>query len=218
MKKRTVAIVLAVSLVAGSGCLGALLGPANPFAVLQTINSIMELRHLSKDELIARLQAAPGAILEDMVYGKLEGLTRIYDAAKNPAQFYYEGEKMALALVEDVEALGSVTPEQLIEKFGKPAMQLPSALGGDALTAVYPGTGLAFSFEDPKKPIQFLEVFPETTATDYQATIYRAPAIPGAPDLPAAPAVPAVDGMPPTPGAPAVPSATPVSPLPPVGQ
>jgi hypothetical protein len=192
--------LLLLALAGGGGCLAALFGPANPLAIVRTVQSLMELRDLSRDELIERLQMAPEAILEDMVYGKLEGLTRVYDAAKHPAQFFYEGQALALAVVEDPSTLVGITADALTQHFGAPSFELPTAVGDAARLAVYPGTGLSFAFADPQQPVSMLEVFPKTTRTAYESSIWRAPAVPSlaVPDAPAAPSV-AVPDAPPVP-------------------
>jgi len=167
--------------VTSPGCLAALFGGVNPLAVVRTVQSLMELRGLSQDELIERLSFTPEALLENAVYGRLEGLTRLYDAAKHPAQFFYQGQELAMAVIEDPSALAGITARALTDHLGAPPLELPTALGEAARLAVYPSTGLAFAFTDPAAPVGRLEVFPATTPAGYEATVWRAPAVPDTP-------------------------------------
>lgn len=116
-----------------------------------------------------------GAIRTGASYGALDGLTLVRDRAYFPGHLYFDGERAVLALVELPSSVApELTDEALLALVGDRVQWLQSRVGKPSRLRVAAERGLAIS-EQLGMKVDYLELFPPTTAEDYRERIYAAP-------------------------------------------
>lgn len=128
----------------------------------------------TEDEIRERFPIAESEIDRESFYGELSGLTVLYDFDTYPGHFIFKDGRCILFYVEDIsDALGEMTPEDLVNILGGPATDLPSHAGRASRHYVYPSRGIGYSAN--YKSVDYMEVFAPTTLDDYLARFYRKP-------------------------------------------
>lgn len=133
------------------------------------LDDVLDLRHLSRPELLDRLGIDAGAVDEGRRYEGLEGLAMLHDDGVHPARFYFRGDDLVMVYLSEP----GLSLRDLRAHVSGDGVTLRSRQGKRSNLEVHPGDGIAFSELDDE--IGFVEVFPPTTEQDYRARIYREP-------------------------------------------
>ncbi len=171
-----VVCVLAMILVRGAWTQGRLPGGAKEGAEMMELSRLQQLTTQPRASVLRDLGIGAQGGETGVAYGGLAGLVRVHEASSHPAFFFFRGEHVALIYASDSAYLAAFTVSALREHLGEPALELRSRAGKASVLAVYPAAGVAFSFSPSDSHVEFLEVFPATTADTYQRDIYREPA------------------------------------------
>jgi len=139
------------------------------------VEELVGLRDLDRERLLSRVGIDESTVAEGYSYEGLEDLAMVHDPDRHPGYFYFDDGDTVMIYVSDPDYLDSVTAETLIDTFGESPLSLRSRAGKSSRLAVYPSRGLAFSYRRESDPVEFLEVFPPTSAAEYEAEIYDDP-------------------------------------------
>lgn len=139
------------------------------------LDALVDLRTLSRDELLSRLRIDEASVEPGYAYESMTGLERAYDPDRLPVHVYFDGDEVVMMFTEEAAFLDSVTPESVRERLGEPTLTLRSSAGKRSTLWVYPGAGLAVSAGGDTDAVDFVEVFPPTTAEEYEQNIYDDP-------------------------------------------
>lgn len=171
---------------AGSACRGSGAHAAPPSTTTSTgssplnkvdkpadVKSLLALRALHRSDLLSQLQLAPGDVRNDVSYQKLQGLSRLHNAAVYPAHFYLRGEQLEVVYIGNAEFLSALSPAAIRKELGGDGTRLRSRAGKTANQHVYPESGFAFS--ESGGALDFVEIFRPTSLDGYRASIYEDP-------------------------------------------
>lgn len=138
--------------------------------VLSGLDPWLELRDLSRDELLKRLGASRDDVHPGVAYEGLKDVDRVHVEGAHPAHFYLRGDRVTM-IYSGEPPVGDVAALQ--EALGGPGTELNSRAGKRAVLHAYPEQGIAFSVQDDE--VDFVEVFPPMALERYEAEVYRDP-------------------------------------------
>lgn len=138
------------------------------------LDALLGLRSMRKNEFIARYSIRPESVREGAAYEGLRDVTEIHQKDVSPARFFFRGDKLVMIYLGDRSALQAYSEAALMKRLGgaKQAIELRSRAGKTSNQYLFPAQGVAFSAGED---VEFLEVFPPMTESEYRQAIYREP-------------------------------------------
>jgi hypothetical protein len=138
------------------------------------IQEWLAARDLYLADVRERFGIGDSALDADSNYGQLDGLTELYEPAAHPGRFHFaDGRQVLLYIGSTADELADLKPDQVMGSLGGPGLELASRAGKSHTQHVYPEKGLAFSEGDDQ--VDFVEVFPPTSADAYLSDLYIDP-------------------------------------------
>lgn len=126
------------------------------------------------EKVAAERGLAESAARPGVNYGRLSGVTLLYDDDADPGQYYFRDGRLALIYIESpADTYPALSPQALAAALGEPAEALPSRAGRQRKQYVYPDRGVAYAADDDE--VAFIEVFAPTTLEGYRSELYMAP-------------------------------------------
>ncbi len=138
-----------------------------------TVASLLGLRDLTREQVLSLMQVAPDAVVNDVAYEKVTGVSRVTKGSVFPGHFFLRGAEVAMVYVGDPSFLDSLTPAGIEQELGGKGTILRSRIGKTSNQHVYPDRGFAFAETDDV--VEMVEVFSPMSLEDYQARIYNDP-------------------------------------------
>lgn len=136
------------------------------------LDDYLRLRERSLTYIRRMLDLNDQQIDHDLRYEKLTGVNRLHNPEKNPAHFYFRDTLLEMIYLGG-DALHDVSAADLQQGLDGAGTLLRSRAGKRANLHVYPEQGVAFSEEGGE--LDFIEIFPPTTLSQYQERIYKEP-------------------------------------------
>lgn len=138
------------------------------------LDTFLGLRTVRKSDFITRYSIRPESVREGAAYEGLRDVTEIHQKDTSPARFFFRGDKLVMIYLGDPGALQAYSEDALVQRLGgaKQAVELRSRAGKTSNQYLFPRQGVAFSAGED---VEFLEVFPPMTESEYRQTIYREP-------------------------------------------
>ena len=138
-----------------------------------TVASLLGLRDLGREQVLTLMRVAPDAVVNDVAYEKVDGVSRVSNGSVFPGHFFLRGAEVAMVYVGDPGFLASLTPAGIEAELGGKGSTLRSRIGKTSNQHVYPDRGFAFAETD--NVVEMIEVFSPMSIEDYRARIYNDP-------------------------------------------
>lgn len=136
------------------------------------VESLLEVRDLSRPEIEARFHLSAGDLRTGASYQGAKGLERLANEASAPAAFYFRGQQLVVMYVSG-SAFEGATIEAVFARLGPAPATLRSRAGKDSVLYLYPEQGLAVSAST--EGVDFLEAFPPASLDRYRDELYLEP-------------------------------------------